>query len=358
MSLSENKPYYILPILRHALWNKTSEEVKYVPWKEVMYTAEEQTVFGLAFSALESLRPKEVGGSLLFEYIGRVNHIEQRNYVIDATLRVFTDLLKSYNLQSVIVKGQVVGSCYPNPFIRQSGDIDFWVSTEELKKCEELVEQNLRCTIKRAESEKHVEFQWKGIQFELHSCLASFSASKHQNYFDRLVEQDKYCTIVIKGTEVASLSPTLNALYIFIHLFHHLIDTGVGLRQFCDWMMWLHRYKEDINREELVVHLKALDLEKPYRVLGVLLVHDLGLLEEEFPLTISDKDIKRSRRVLKDVMKMGNFGHNKEQVYRLGVLHSIQTGLHMLIQGIKYFDLAPKEIAGRLPKRVWWYLRK
>lgn len=358
MSLSEDKKYSILPMLRYALWNETSEELKNALWEELMQTATQQAVFGLAFCAFEKISPKGFAQPLLFEYIGIAQQIEQGNSYTNTVLQLFIDKLKEQGIDICVVKGQVAGSCYPKPLMRQSGDIDFWVRPNDISKCETFIEKTLCCEIHRTEAEKHVEFQWEGLQFELHNAFATFSHRKNQRYFDSIVESNSPFTVEINGNEVNTLSPTNNALYIFIHLFHHLIDTGVGLRQFCDWMMWLHRYKDDVNRGDLVTHLKTLDLEKPYCVLGAILVNDLGLPEEEFPLTISDKDRKKSRRVLKDVMEMGYFGHNKAQVHHLGVLHSLQTGLRMFIQGIKYFDLAPKEIAGRLPKTVWWYIKK
>lgn len=358
MSSSEDKRYPILPVLRYALWGEASDELKSVPWKMLMQTATEQAVFGLAFCAFEKIGPKDFTQPLLFEYIGLEQQIEKGNRCINSVLQRFIEDIRSQEIDICVVKGQVVGTCYPNPIVRQSGDIDFWVRPNNIDKCEAFIKKSLYCEIHRSEAEKHVEFQWEGIQFEVHNTLASFSNGKNQRYFDGIIESDTLFAVEINGNEVLTLSPTINALYIFIHLFHHMIDTGVGLRQFCDWMMWLHRYKEDINRKALIVHLRALELEKPYRVLGAILIEDLGLPEEEFPLAISDKDRKRSRKVLKDVIEMGNFGHNKSQVCRLGVLHSIQTGLRMFIQEIKYFDLAPKEIAGRLPKTFCWYLKK
>ena len=40
---------------------------------------------------------------------------------------------------------------------------------------------------------------------------------------------------------------TFNAFYIFVHLYYHFLQVGVGFRQICDWMLWLKRQEETID---------------------------------------------------------------------------------------------------------------
>jgi hypothetical protein len=66
--------------------------------------------------------------------------------------------------------------------------------------------------------------------------------------WDSLIEkewQEKYF-VEIDGVKVRTLSPTLNAAYVFIHLFFHFIREGVSLRPFCDWAIVLHYYYSGI----------------------------------------------------------------------------------------------------------------
>lgn len=42
---------------------------------------------------------------------------------------------------------------------------------------------------------------------------------------------------------------TFNAFYIFVHLYYHFLQVGVGFRQICDWMLWLKRQEETIDWE-------------------------------------------------------------------------------------------------------------
>lgn len=346
----------LTPYIRCALWGIEPEEQE-LDWAAVMRKAQEQTVLVLVLYGAERMMAGKVKPGQVFEWISVTGQIRQQNLKMNVELASFDKFMKAQQIDYCVVKGQVVASCYPEPMLRQSGDIDLYCTTENYKRFNGLLSAKGVRTHYDA-SEKHVEFERHGFMYELHWTLNNFSKKKWQDYFDGILQRDKGITVNVGGTEIPTLSATMNALYIFIHLFHHLIHSGVGLRQLCDWMMWLHQYKDEINREELIQHLKSLELERPYRVLGAVLVEQLGLPENEFPLAITDKDRKRSRKVMADIMMMGNFGHNKQKIGKLGLAHSIQTGWQMVCQSAKYVDLAPKEILGRVPYMVTWWMKK
>ena len=347
----------ITPYIRCTLWGDKPEKDPNVDWAAVLKLAEEQAVFGLVFYGAESLIKGQVSQNQVLEWIGVAEHIRRHNLMMNKELAGFDRTMKAQGIDYRVVKGHVVASCYPQPLLRQSGDIDLYCTAVYYKRftdflCAKGVE------IHYDASKKHVEFERHGLLYELHRTLNIFSKARWQAYFDKILSEDKGMTVDVGGTQIPTLSPTLNALYIFIHLFHHLIHSGVGLRQLCDWMMWLHQYKDEINKEELLQHLKVLELERAYRVLGAVLVDQLGLPENEFPLAITDRDRKRSRKIMADIMMMGNFGHNKQKVGRLGLIHSVQTGWQMVCQSAKYVDLAPKEILGRVPYVMTWWMKK
>lgn len=41
----------------------------------------------------------------------------------------------------------------------------------------------------------------------------------------------------VEDQKVAMFNATFNAFYVFMHLYHHFLQVGVGLRQVCDWML-------------------------------------------------------------------------------------------------------------------------
>ena len=356
LSLIEYKDFFVA--LRHSLWNNNSIISNDAMLDNIYQKAREQAITGIIFSGVCDVIQGRASKKQILNWYSKSEQIKKKNEIINRHLDLLARLMEQNNINYKVVKGQVVASCYPEPLLRNPGDIDFWVDQDSQKACEEVFQKILKADYHWEGSEKHVEYQFKGVLYELHSSLTTFTVGSRQKYFDSIVEQDKGMYVKVGETQVATLSPTLNALYIFIHLFQHLIHSGVGLRQMCDWMMWLHKYQDEIDRDELEKHLRMLALLKPYRVLGAILVDDLGLPETEFPFDITKKDRKRSRKVLRDIMELGNFGHNKENIKKLGFLHSLQTGVRMCKQGAKYVDLAPQEILCRVPHTVLWYVKK
>jgi len=325
--------------------------------------AEEQTVLGVLFRGIEIIAHSDIEDinipkDIWYQWFAINEQIKAHNDFVNRELCTLASFLSKMSIDYRIVKGQIVATCYPVPNLRQSGDIDIWIGNDVFVQCEQLIEKELNVFVLHNGSEKHVELQINGVLYELHNRLATIAIKKHQWYLDKLVEQDEVMVVKVGEIEIPTLSPTVNALYIFIHLFFHLVHNGVGLRQLCDWMMWLHKYKDEIDREALRRHLDQMRLYRPYCVLGTILVYNLGLPKEEFPFEIKSKDKNRSRKVLQDIMESGNFGHKKEKIRKLGLMHSLQTGYRMIVQSLKYIDLAPYEIICRIPHNIMWYFRK
>ena len=111
---------------------------------------------------------------------------------------------------------------------------------------------------------------------EGHFALVSFYTKRKNEAWEKLLRQDKKTYVAVEGTEIPTLSPTLHTLYVFLHLYHHLLELGIGLRQFCDWAVMLHDCKENIDQEQLRQHLGMLGMLKAYRACGSILTEYLG----------------------------------------------------------------------------------
>ena len=151
--------------------------------------------------------------------------------------------------------------------------------------------------------------------------------------------------------KVRTLSPTINAVYLFLHLYFHLIREGVSLRQFCDWAIMLHHYRNEIDRDALIEILLQLDMIKGYKAFGTILVDELGLPEEDFPLSLADEDRGMKGKILEDIFKGGNFGkHNHKAKSAIGF--KFETFCMAVNNSIRYYSLAPSEMRMMIPKMM------
>lgn len=98
-------------------------------WIELFSVAQEQTVAGVAFEALDILSNKGINPpkAILFEWIGFVELIKNQNRIVNQRCAEVTKRILEAGWKTCILKGQGNARFNINPFSRQSGDIDIWV---------------------------------------------------------------------------------------------------------------------------------------------------------------------------------------------------------------------------------------
>lgn len=354
----------LFQILRCSLWREDFDSsISVKEFAEILRLSEEQTVLGLVFDVLQYKSVEGVNDRTnLFQIIGHYEKIKQQNIRINQELTGFVKLCNDQQVDYIIVKGQTIGCLYPKPELRQSGDIDFLIQSSPfvMQKFSRIFGITIPELI-----EKEISFKRNGITYELHTRLIDFSCKRHQQVWEELIAQEWIlavdgeiikkegfsCYTEIADTKVRTLSPTMNAAYVFIHLFFHLIREGVSLRQFCDWVMILHHFNDEIDRDRLLKILNDLDLLDAYCAFGSILVDELGLPVEEFPFTISDENRKWKGKILDDIFRGGNFGklnHNTHSAWKF----KLET-LRIVLRNIfRYYTLCPSEICGMIPRLV------
>lgn len=160
-----------------------------------------------------------------------------------------------------------------------------------------MIESTWDVSFEETEGHHHVEFEYKGVLLEQHHTLIKLYDKEKNEYWERLMKET-FKSMEIEGVPVSVLSPTLHSLYIFLHLYHHLLELGVGLRQFCDWAAILHARKNEIDHEAIRGHLKLLGVESAYRACGCLLIDNLGLPKDEFTYELKSSDKRYAKRIL------------------------------------------------------------
>ena len=341
----------LFKIVRLALWGQPSEVCLHAEgFIRLLEIAEQQSVFGLVFDALKDLQVDGMEDKMpLFEAVGFYEQIKQQNGLSNKEIVNFVKLCDKNKLENIIVKGQTLEAIYPKRGVRQSGDIDFVIKRSQYNQFASV----LGIELPKKLTEKEFEFERNSLSYELHTDLIAFARKRHKKVWNELMEkewaQEHY--VEIEGVNVRTLTPTVNAVYIFIHLFFHFIREGVSLRQMCDWVMALHHYKDEIDSERLKQILLDLDVFDAYCAFGTILVDKLGLPLKEFPVPINDKDRKWQERILDDIFRGGNFGmlnHEAKSSWK----YKVETFCVALRNSFKYYMLCPTEVGGIIPRLV------
>ena len=236
----------LLQLLRRELW-QTDEDCNLL-WSQVnalLMAAEVQAVEGLILHALLKSGVLQGHEDEYYDAIGVIAQIQQENDLVNKQLDAFETMMAE--VPHVVVKGQMVARYYPDGSLRQSGDIDFYCAPAHYRGAKALLSSVQAIEWQESDSYKHEVFVWNEVKFEMHASLMTFCAGKHQQYWDREVEP-----------HVAE--PTEEVVYVFAHLFYHLIVGGVGLKQFCDLTMTIHHHRDELDPKRLRRHLEGLGI--------------------------------------------------------------------------------------------------
>ena len=208
-------------------------------------------------------------------------------------------------------------------------------------------------------AEKEIAFNKGYYVYELHESLVDFGNKKNVQYWNGIMDEVWKTPFyeMINDVEVRTLPPTINAAYLFIHLFFHFIRGGIGLRQLCDWAIYLNHYKEEIDRKKLQEILVNLNLIKAYKVFGWILVDKLGMPLSSFPMQLDDKERRWEEGIMRIITDGGNFGRKNHKATN-SFLFKAETLMMIIKNCIKYYTLAPRELRAMVPYmiRVNWRL--
>ena len=309
----------LLELLKSALWGgpiKTYNEFK--DWGSLFAIAKSQAVLGLIANA--ALTDSCVT-NLIHEKIKvklktfMMTNIATYNLVNNTLLKVVA-VLEQAEIPYVLLKGQALARNYPAPELRACGDIDIYVGQDNyLKACAVLsTNATWKENVDPLENLKHYDLKIGAVSVEVHR----FSEVLPSKYYNRIYQtysddglRNNVRVVDFSGISVRTPADDFNAFYIFNHMWHHFLTSGVGLRQICDWMLFLRARKNDINTDKLRKIIEDMNLMKPWQVFGCILVNELGMPQEEFPFYNSHRK-KDASKVLRYILTEGNFGHDRD----------------------------------------------
>ena len=152
------------------------------------------------------------------------------------------NLLTAAHIPFVIIKGSASAVYYSEPFRRTMGDIDLVVPTNRFSDAVKLLAANgylQEGTFDRTKREMH--FCKDGMSYELHYRFSDSDLVVERFIIDGL----RYPEIGrIEDHEFPMLPPLANGIVLLAHMRHHL-QTGLGLRQVIDWMMYCDKVLDD-----------------------------------------------------------------------------------------------------------------
>ena len=213
--------------------------LKEADWQELYAIAKKQCLVGILFDGIKKLPAEHVGmkKELLLQWMAESQMLEKANVRLnDAAIQV-SEWFRKKGFRTCILKGQGNALMYPNPYSRTPGDIDIWVEGGDKR----VISFVRSISPHEKACYHHIEFpSYKGIEVEVHyrpSFLLRFWHNrKLQKYYER-VKEEQFSHRVMLGEqgEIAIPTAEFNLIFQLTHIYAHLMNEGIGLRQLLDY---------------------------------------------------------------------------------------------------------------------------
>ena len=362
----------LFALLRAGLWGRFDETAASVfplsaeEWESVFTLARQQTVTGIAFRGLDFLSEEAAPPmGVMAKWMAHADRIEQSNRIMNETVAKLYGYFASVGVEAVLQKGQGVAAMYPEPLLRECGDIDLYFPGHDGA-------SDPLAGIAGAARERQPDDSWSyvvdGIIVEHHTNLVDIQSPRAKKYVKQLIDDKGFEKAVVgDGVEVLVPAPEVNLLLLSSHILKHAFGVGIGLRQFCDYAVALRYYEGRVNPQEMRQIWKATGLEKWQELLENFLTEYLSCHPERQRRIFIGKilhsvqndnvesfqndnaesfDRKKSSDLLDIVLKGGNFGvysKDRENVSRARWARKMQTFRSLVGNTGFAFRYAPRE---------------
>ena len=213
--------------------------LKEADWKELYAIAKKQCLVGVLFDGIKKLPAEHVGmkKELLLQWMAESQMLEKANVRLnDAAIQV-SEWFRKKGFRTCILKGQGNALMYPNPYSRTPGDIDIWVEGGDKR----VISFVRSISPHEKACYHHIEFpSYKGVEVEVHYrpsfLLCFWHNRKLQKYYER-VKEEQFSHRVMLGEQGEVVIPTVefNLIFQLTHIYAHLMNEGIGLRQLVDY---------------------------------------------------------------------------------------------------------------------------
>lgn len=276
-------------------------ELKSVDWAQVLQEAKSQAVILMAAEALVKYR-KYISNYSDWENTAFTAHM--LNVRAAYNEQQLNEIMKGYPF--FILKGLAAALYYPKPHERSLGDIDFLIDKSQRTEIEILLSKNgykswdkehiCHTVFKKEDAHLEMHFEISGIPYgEPGTIVREFmmNAVKHRimTGFDEWrfpVPEDIY-----------------HGLIILLHMQHHMLGEGLGLRHICDWACYLQKTANKPFWTELLNVFEKIGILTYAKVVSKISAMYFRI---KCPEWAQSADENLCVDVMNDILEGGNFG--------------------------------------------------
>lgn len=309
-------------------------------WEELLKVTGKHNLLGITFPAIDDLHDSiDIPLSIYSRWAMMAEKISKRNEDQIKTVRSLYAKFLSDGFRSCLLKGQGAARRYPNPSLRQCGDIDIWMEKDRqaivdyfrtLCPVKKIVYHHLDADlIPKMGVEAHFTPSWMnapGANRRLQRWFASNAGEQFLNFDEKL----GFC-VTTAG---------FDAVYMLLHIYRHVLEEGVGLRQLLDYYYVLRQLTGE-QRVKVWSDLKHLKMTS-FTAAVMWVLKEVFALEEE--LMLCPPDPKEGAFLLDEILRAGNFGRYDPRNAHAKGEGLVAHGHRKVGRALRYFMHYPSEV--------------
>lgn len=283
----ENHVEYLLKVLDCYIWDKPVVlPPKDIDWDQFAKAAGAGEVLLQIYKKLNELPEEHKPPVQLMEELRGVStykglkKIEQYSF--------FSKILqeaKKREIAVVLFKGPILADLYPEPFLRNSSDMDVYVSPEQLPMFERLLlEMGMIKNEKHSKEMVPVYYIPKFFMIEAHCCLYEDYQGKRVQLLKQMAleAEEKRVEMDVCGLHITTLGYEEHLIFLMFHLIKHISYSGCSLKTIIDLVLYINRYIECIDLQHFWKVMKQLKYDVFCRTLFSVGVYYFHLTQEIF----------------------------------------------------------------------------
>ena len=321
-------------------------------WNGLLKAASEHSLMGVTFPAVDRMRDSSgIPADVYMSWLVASKVIKEANArQLDVCSRL-SDRFLEFGFRSCVLKGQAAGARYPDPLLRQCGDIDLWLEGDRRTVMDFLREHSkVRKVVYHHCDAKLV----KDMKVEVHftpSWMNSFRADRRlQRWFASVADEQFSHRVDGLGFCVPTLR--FDGVFLLLHIYRHVLEEGIGLRQALDYQYLLVSLSEE-DRKYVTDTLKELGL---MRFAGEVMYVLREVFATPESALLCPPDTRGGARLLRGILRSGNFGNSDERNEHRKDEGLVAHGWRKVRRNLSLLPHYPSEVLAMPFFMIWQYL--
>ncbi len=219
-----------------------------INWGEFVEKADEHQISALIYYLIGKNNLKNVPNDILNKWKKDIilSGIAQRK-ITEAFRNIIDDIILKLNIDIIVLKGIVLKKYYPVNELRTMSDFDILIHKNDFQKIKEYLLENHFIYIEDNHPIHATFYNENGVCIEVHWKLIN-----NENYIADTINFEKYIwdeliEFDLDGVKVKTLNKENFLLHLCIHMAKHLRNSGFGLRQLYDIVLFCNKEKDNID---------------------------------------------------------------------------------------------------------------